>query len=198
MPSNKKTAHTNKKRNRKIQDAKQKKTPSLCLGWIDDETSSENYNWAKNVNAKIFNYYKNNMIMCKVGSPEFKVFGRKVSNGKLNADDYVGVPIKNDTYICNLNYLKEFQKIANKMVNSTISPMTEEYSNDVKGMLFELILNNPKPIGEINNFNIGFMGSIWIDMVGISGKSYRLAFYNKGLKDYSKMSDDININPWEQ
>ena len=188
----KKTSTTNKKKNKKIQqqkniqEAKEKKQFEE-IGWISDEKSSENYKFAKKFNASFFQYFKNNMIMFELETPEEKKIAPKLANkikkGLCSPEDFTVITHRDKKYLFKIEYLKKL----NEMIVEIFGWQIENFDTDIaKDIIISLIINNPKPNGELNNFSIGFLGSVWIDMKGCNDKIYRLAFYNNGSKEYSK------------
>lgn len=192
MPQMKKTSTTNKKKNKKIQQQKniqeaKKKKMNDEVGWINDEKSSENYKFAKMFNAKVFQYYKNNMILFKIGSKEENSIKQKlISNFKKGIDkqeNYGIIPFRKHNYMIKKEYLDKLTEFMISAINVPLDCSAD--AKTVKDIIMNLIINNPKPNGESDNFSIGFLGSVWIDTKDKTGKLYRLAFYNNGGKDYS-------------
>ena len=193
MPHLKKTPTTNKKKNKQLQKQKnneeaKKKQLEEEFSWINDEKSSENYKFARTFNAKVFQYFKNNMIMFKIGGKEEESVASKMrakfKKGVDKAENYGIMPFRGDKYMINLEYYRKMGEVINDIVKVPRDCSAEGVN--VKDIIINLTLNNPKPNGEIDNFSIGFLGSVWIDTKDYTGKMYRLAFYNNGEKDYGK------------
>jgi len=188
MPHLKKTPTTNKKKNKKLQQEKNTveakyKERLDTLGWIDDAKTNENFKFARTFNAKVFEYYKKNMIVFKIGDKDEKSIRhkieKKVNRGLDSYDNYCILPFRCHKYLFRYEYIKELNELMENIKYEENVPI-----ESIKDIFMNLIINNPKPNGKEDNFSIGFLGSIWIDAKDMNGKMFRIAFYNNGEKDY--------------
>ncbi len=215
MPNYKKTKATNKKRNLKLQQERERQKlqeqedtfgiEDLCPFLLDDDEKLCNEEWCKLVNTKIFRYVKQNGVIglegSKVVEKIHKKYVKKFYKGDMTEEEV------NKSFFINNHRGKRYVfkrgldgtcygDILNDLHVPVQPHSNKKYVDDVGDLMVELILNNPKINGEDGNWSIGFMGSVWIDMTAYSGRKYRIAWYNRedpkddktGTKKYTRKS----------
>ena len=190
MPYRKKTQTTNKKGNKKKQNQKKMKEQQALKeeqefnkrnGWKNDNEIDDNYKFAKQVTIKLFHYHKKNMIIGDIEDVKTKRFLQKLF--RKNPEALCGtLTFEGKKYVCLQEDMEEWYEQLNEVLRGHNG--NEQQAKDIHTIMTQMLFNHPKPNGEMNNWNIGFMGSIWIDCK-VETRMYRLALYNKGRKDFS-------------
>tara|TARA_R110001632_G_scaffold227770_1_gene362509 strand:+ start:59 stop:1075 length:1017 start_codon:yes stop_codon:yes gene_type:complete len=207
MPNYKKTKATNKKRNAKLQEERERQKKlqqqmddaslkDFCPFLLEDDEQLCNEEWCKLVNTKIFRYIKHNGLIGLEGSKLVdkihkkyvkKYYKNEMTEDEVNEAFFISkhrgkrYVFKRDNGVCEGNGISGsgYQDVLNDL-HVPVQPISnQKYVDDVGDLMTELIINNPKINGEDGNWSIGFLGSVWIDMTAYSGRKYRIAWYNR-------------------
>ncbi len=193
MPNNKKTKHTNKKRNKKLQQEKEGKPLDVIpeglsnvLNFIDGAENNYKNNtlYAKKLSYEIFGKYKNNMIYGKKSDKKTtRIIGNLIKNNKLTFDDYGFLENDGIMYAINIPLYNEWDTLIKKITGFSkgAGERIEKENLEFIDVYTQFLFNPPKTNGEVMNFNVGLMGSIWID----THNKFRIAIYNGASKEYN-------------
>jgi len=189
MPNKKKTKHTNKKRNQKLQkETEGEPVPdelAEVFDVIDENAKNRDKNilYAKKLSYELFGKYKDNMIYGKQKDKTTKkIITKLIKKKKLKQDEYGFIEYDGIHYAINIALFKEWEALTKKVTGFSMGAgkRLEKEIHTIKNIFLELLLNPPKANGEVMNFNLGFLGSIWID----THNKFRIAIYNGTSKDY--------------
>tara|TARA_R110002020_G_scaffold298473_3_gene514314 strand:- start:984 stop:1679 length:696 start_codon:yes stop_codon:yes gene_type:complete len=188
MPHQKKTQTTNKKGNKKKQNQKKMKQEleqkeeqefQKRFGWANDTELDENTQYTKKLTIELFHYFNKNMIIGDLAEVKTKQFLQKMY--RKNPEAVCGTIMwEGKEYVCLKEYMEQWFVRLNELVKGITK---EQQANDVRTIMNQLLFNPPKPNGELHNWSIGFMGSIWIDCK-VEDREYRLALYNNRTKNF--------------
>ena len=189
MPNKKKTRNTNKKRNQKLQQEKEgEPVPdelAEVFAVIDESANKREKNilYAKKLSYELFGKYKDNMIYGKKKDKTTKkIITKLIKKKKITFDEYGFIEYDGIEYAINIPLFKEWETLTKKVTGFSkgAGKRLEKDAHNIKNIFLELLLNPPKANGEVMNFNVGFLGSIWID----THYKFRIAIYNGTSKDY--------------
>ena len=189
MPHRKKTSTTNKKRNKKLQQERERQGKQVDSSILDflgaqGESIEPNRLYAKKVSYELFGKYKDNIIYGKTKDKKTSIIIKKlIDKNKLQYQEVARIEFEKEYYYVNGPAFEDWEKRIQGITrfSKSAGERLDKEDIDWSDIYTELLFRPPKLRREDMNFNVGFLGSIWID----TPDKYRIALYNGDNKNYN-------------